>query len=451
MVVPMGEDGPFDYFQDRPYESGAGAHWAARAPQRPSDRFDLKLVPRALARSGDASALEALARVEREPWAGRLTQVDNGVELRLDDGWIETLGAALQDGDGGEERLAELARGQRFAVQFCDANATEELHTGHLRNLALGNALAASLAQAGATVERRSLIADADADADASSGEGRAGRLAGQRRTLRGLGIVFDRTFRESAFRPEAAELTARSLALGERLPGGHICALAYWVAAPKLEGTTSIWVCGEGWAPEVVRCRALVGELMSEGVDDVHPTYEVFYGRPSTGAQVRASVGQSLPLIDELIEWLRAEIEGHPRGQEMLVRLGPAERVAARVALGYFLPRALIPRVDLLPEKLLRTRESPGWELARARAHEGCALEPSGRPAEDPDYRFAVVQSELHRSELRLAVERLDTGPLARHVVQLARWYLQRDRSEAVERVVRTVLDRGARGLGLE
>jgi hypothetical protein len=447
MVVPMGEDGPFDYFEDQPYESGAGAHWAARAPQRPSDRFDLKLVPRALPGRGDASALKALARVEREPWADRLTQVDNGVELRLDDGWIETLGAALQDGGGGGERLGEMARGQRFAVQFCDTSATEELHTGHLRNLALGNALAASLAQAGATVERRSLIADADA----GFGDDRAGRSAGQRRTLRALGIAFDRTFRESDFRTEAAELTARALALGERLPGGHTCVLAYWVAAPKLGGTTSIWVCGERWVPEVVSCRELVGQLMSEGVDDVHPTYEVFYGRPSTGAHVRAPVGQSLPLIDELTEWLRVEIEEHPRGQEVLMRLGPAERVAAQVALGYFLPRALIPRVDLLPEKLLRTRESPGWDLARARAHEGRALAPSGKPAEDPDYRFAVVQSELHRSELRLVVERLDTSPLARYVVQLARWYLQRDRSEAVERVVRTVLDRGARGLGLE
>jgi hypothetical protein len=447
MVVPTGEGGPFDYFEDQPYESGAGAHWAARAPERPSDRFDLKLVPRTLARGGDASALKALALVEREPWADRLTQVDNGVELRLDDGWIETLGAALREGDGGEERLGEPARGQRFAVQFCDTSATEELHVGHLRNLALGNALAASLARTGATVERRSLIADADATLRQDG----AGRLVGQRGTLRGLGIEFDSTFRESDFRAEAAELAARALALGERLPSGHMCALAYWVAAPRLEGATSIWVCGGRWAPEVVRCRQLVGQLMRDGADAVHPTHEVFHGRVFAGAQMRASAGQSLPLIDELTEWLRAEIEGHQRGQEVLMRLGPAERVASQVALGYFLPRALMPRVDLFPEKLLRTRESPGWDLARARAREGRAREPPGRIAEDPDYRFAVVQSELHRRELRLVVERLDPGPLARHVVQLARWYLQRDRSEAVGRVVRTVLDGGARGLGLE
>jgi hypothetical protein len=71
--------------------------------------------------------------------------------------------------------------------------------------------------------------------------------------------------------------------------------------------------------------------------------------------------------------------------------------------------------------------------------------------PARDPDYRFAVVQSELHRRHLRIAVERLDPGPLARYVVHFARWYLERDRSEPVQRVVHTLLARGARGLGLE
>ncbi len=60
-------------------------------------------------------------------------------------------------------------------------------------------------------------------------------------------------------------------------------------------------------------------------------------------------------------------------------------------------------------------------------------------------------MQAELHSSQLRLVVERLDPAPLARHAVQLARWYLQQERSEAVERVTRTALDRGVRGLGVE
>jgi hypothetical protein len=75
----------------------------------------------------------------------------------------------------------------------------------------------------------------------------------------------------------------------------------------------------------------------------------------------------------------------------------------------------------------------------------------PFARPADDPNYRFAVVQSELYRRYLRLAVERLDVWPLAHYLKRLIRWYLQSDRGEHVERVVQTLLDRSERGLGLE
>jgi hypothetical protein len=74
-----------------------------------------------------------------------------------------------------------------------------------------------------------------------------------------------------------------------------------------------------------------------------------------------------------------------------------------------------------------------------------------SGRPADDPEYRFAVIQSELYRQHLRLAVQRLDVSPLALHLKHLAHWSMERDRGEHVQRVVQTLLDRSARGLGLE
>ena len=40
---------------------------------------------------------------------------------------------------------------------------------------------------------------------------------------------------------------------------------------------------------------------------------------------------------------------------------------------------------------------------------------------------------------------------PLARYVSHFARWYRAEERSPEVERVARTVLDRGVRSLGLE
>ncbi|MGP0101588.1 MAG: hypothetical protein ACLPUT_08210 [Solirubrobacteraceae bacterium] len=437
---------PLDYFEYSQAESGPGAHWSARASPRPSDRFDLKLLPRSPTWREDASALDALSRIEREPWAGRVRCVDDGAELRLDDGWIEAAGAALQDGDGGEERLAQLARGERFSVQFCDAPATEALNVGHLRNLALGNALAAALDQAGANVERRSLISDAEPPA---AGED-VDRLTGQRETLDRLGIAFDRVFFASDFPADAAELAARALALGASLPAAHLGDVAYWLAAPKLEGTISIHVCGAEWVSRVAIARQVAGHLLAERGLEAHPTHEVVHGEVSAGQPALASGEPGALAIEELAEWLEAEIEADPRGEQVLDRLGSPERAAAQVALGYFLPHPAKQRVDLFAEKLLRARESPGWDLACARASGGRRA-PDGEPARDPDYRFAVVQAELHSRQLRLAVELLDPAPLARHVVQLARWYLQRDRSEAVERVTRTALDVGARGLGLE
>lgn len=442
-------------------------------------------------------------------------------------------------------------------MQFWDANATKALHVGHLRNLAIGNALAAALAQAGAQVERRALISDAGRSmGEAMAGVMNSGRhaqawpdrneksdhfvgccyaeyvaagrsfngkasehpedsltreltlrnddadellrrvlcgdrealelwyktrawvIAGQRKTLQRLGIAFDRVFFESDFLSEAAELTACGLrdgllerredgvvvyptgredfdefplVRGDDLPTQHMRALAYWMAAPGLEGMTSMQVCGAEWVSHVICRRQLMGLLMPDGGAGMHPTGDIFHGMVSRQKRAVASSEEGALLIDELTESLESRIEQDPRCEEVLDRLGSAERVAGMVALGYFVPRPVSPRVDFEPETLLDTRESPGWELVQARSRPGRAPAPAPRAAADPDYRFAVVQSELHRRHLRLAVQRLDAGPLARYVTHFARWYLESERSEPVARVAHTLLDRGARGLGLE
>src|SRR4029077_13255015 len=96
---------------------------------------------------------------------------------------------------------------------------------------------------------------------------------------------------------------------------------------------------------------------------------------------------------------------------------------LGARISLGFFLLQPTSKRVDFEPEKLLREEKgSLGWDLARAEAHRGTAPLGAERAAEDPDYRFAVVQSELYRRHLRSSVERLDVIPLARYVSHFAR-----------------------------
>jgi hypothetical protein len=460
-------------------------------------------------------------------------------------------------------------------VQFWDANATKALHVGHLRNLALGNSLAAALEQAGAQVERRSIISDAgrsmgeamagivrgghhrqswpdgdqksdhfvglcyagyvaagavaDAGADqredsltrelrmrndaadellkrVMAGESealelwfktRAWVISGQRKTLARLGVAFDRVFFESDFLEEGVELTERGLRDGvltrredgvviyttgvedlEEMPllradgqtTQHMRAVSYWMGAPGLEGVTTLQICGTEWVSHATCIRQLMGELAQganghangsvAGVDahavtpprGIHPTHDIFHGMVAQQKRAVSSSDEGGLLIDDLIEWIESRIGSDPRLLE--VRRGhPApERIPAQVALGWFLPYPMTPRVDFDTDKLLHERESLGWDLVRARAHRGELGTSRGqRPAEDPDYRSAVVQSEIYRRHLRLAIERYDVTPLALYLRHLARWYMERERSSHVERVIHTLLDRSARGLGLE
>jgi hypothetical protein len=243
--------------------------------------------------------------------------------------------------------------------------------------------------------------------------------------------------------------------------------ALAYWMAAPELEHMTSMQVCGTEWVSHVTCRRKLMSELMSHGNGvsvehgdgngngggggEMHPTHDIFNGMVARQKRSLASSEGAL-LIDELAEWLDGQIDSD--SERLAVRRShpSPERVAAEVVLGYFLPYPVAPRIDFDPDKLLCEEESLGWDLVRARARHGRPGSSHGRrPVEDPDYRFAVVQSELYRRYLRLAAQRLDVRPLAHYLKHLSRWYLERDRDEHVERVVHTLLDRSARGLGLE
>jgi arginyl-tRNA synthetase len=531
--------------------------WAARAPYQPQSDHDLMLVPRVKGWQEDADAVAALERIEAEPWVERVDRDGRQVRAVLSNDWVEATGSALVSGNGGSSHT-DLAAGRRFALNFWDANSTKALHIGHLRNLALGNALGSALTEAGGKVERRSIICDVgrsmgeamagvvasgrhaqstpgggeksdhfvgacyaeyvktgpsltgrddnpatslsrevdvhhdsadellqrvlDGDQDAIElwSKTRAWVISGQRKTLARLGISFDRVFFESDFLPEVAELSNLGLEHGmlqrrpdgaiiyltdreeleempllraDGLPTQHMRALAYWMAAPGLEGTTSIQVCGLEWVAHVT-CRRQLMDLMMEkgaGADINHPAHDVFHGMVSKQAESVSSSKKNALLIDELAEWIERAMEEEERAR---VRLGHpvSEAIVPQVALGYFLMHTNTKPLDFEPEKLMRPEQSLGWDLARARAHNGAG--PNGRaaePAQDPDYRFAVVQSEMYRRHLQQAVERLDVSPLAKYAAHLSRWYVEEDREPHVQEAIQAALAQAARGLGLE
>lgn len=546
----------FDIFDEVSTGQEGRPLWAARAPYRPHERFDLMLVPRVKSWREDAEALAALERLEGEDLVEAVERDGGQVWVRLADDWIERTGAALVAGENGDH--SDLASGRTFALNFWDANSTKALHIGHLRNLALGNALGAALGEAGGRVERRSIICDVGRSmGEAMAGVVRSGKhsqasldagvksdhfvgacyadyvksgpilngrddnpatsltreldvhhdsadellqrvldgdqaaielwsktrawvISGQRKTLARLGIAFDRVFFESDFLPEVAELSNLGLEHGmlqrrpdgaviyltdreeleempllraDGLPTQHMRALAYWMAAPGLEGTTSIQVCGLEWVSHVTCRRQLMDEMMAKGAgaDINHPKHDIFHGMVSKQSESVSSSKKNALLIDELAEWIEGAIEAESERHDVRQRHPSAEHIVPQVALGYFLMHTNTKPLDFEPEKLLREEQSLGWDLARARAHNGDGVAAAGEPAADPEYRFAVVQSEMYRRHLQQAVERLDVSPMARWVAHLSRWYLEEDRNPNIQAAIQAALGQGAVGLGLE
>lgn len=531
--------------------------WAARAPYEPRADHDLMLVPCVKGWREDADAVAALERIEREPWVERVERDEGQVRATLSSAWVESTGAALTS-DAAASPNADLAAGRRYALNFWDANSTKALHIGHLRNLALGNALGAALTEAGGKVERRSIICDVGRSmGEAMAGVVRSGKhaqasldngqksdhfvgacyaeyvksgpalsgseddpgdslsreldvhndsadrllqrvlsgdqeaielwsktrawvISGQRKTLARLGISFDRVFFESDFLPEVAELSNLGLEHGmlsrredgtvvyltnrgelaempllraDGLPTQHMRALAYWMAAPGLEGTTSIQICGAEWAAHVTCRRQLMDLMMEKGAGAAinHPKHDVFHGMVSKQNESVSSSKKDALLIDELAEWIEAAIQAEEERAAVRSRHPVADAIVPEVALGYFLLHDNTKPLDFEPEKLLLEEESLGWDLARARARNGDGAGGAGEPAQDPDYRFAVVQSEMYRRHLQQAVSRLDVGPLAKYVAHLSRWHLAEPREPHVQAATQAALARGARGLGLE
>lgn len=167
----------FDSIDGTVIAGDGAAPWAARSPFRPEADRDLMLVPRVRDWTAHAGAREALDRIAADPAVAAVHEHPKGVDVRLSDEWIAARGEALESGAPDLKANADLAAGERYAVYFWGANTTKALHVGHLRNLALGNAIAAGLRVGGAKVENRSLICDVGR----SMGEAMAGVVASGR------------------------------------------------------------------------------------------------------------------------------------------------------------------------------------------------------------------------------------------------------------------------------
>jgi arginyl-tRNA synthetase len=158
------------------------------------------------------AAREALAAL---PEVAAVSTRADSLTVRFADASIAQLGERLEAGETGMLDAHELVGGAEVVVNFCDANPTKALHVGHLRNVALGQALAGALAAAGARVTRQSQVSDYCR----SMGEALAGYMElPEQHTPRSTGVKSDH-FVGECFGRYATGLDARPDAEGAEDP----------------------------------------------------------------------------------------------------------------------------------------------------------------------------------------------------------------------------------------
>jgi arginyl-tRNA synthetase len=146
---------PLDDLDERLRASVGADNYSLAPALSASSSADAIVVVRD-ARQDPASVASALAA---SPSVENVTHSGRRLDVVFRDSHIAEIGAVLERGDG--ELALDLLKGKRYIVDFCAPNATKALHAGHLRNIALGNAIASSLQAAGARVTRQIQITDA--------------------------------------------------------------------------------------------------------------------------------------------------------------------------------------------------------------------------------------------------------------------------------------------------
>jgi tRNA synthetases class I (R) len=516
--------------------------------KEPADVSAIALRPDAAPR-----ALEALTA---DPAIASVEQQGQRFLMRFADERIAATGAGLEAGRLTGMETGDLRAGTRAIVDFCDPNATKALHVGHLRNIALGQAISSALSAAGADVEGQSHIGDAgrsmgeamagyeryaapgtpeqagvksdrfvgelyaryareeapvgevadedapvardlhqiddlaqrlltgveqgDPDAVALWRRVRDWAVEGQNETLARLGVRFERVLYDSdrtARTQEVARLGVERgtfvreergtiayltgddsypvmpLTRADGFPTHHLRVVAMWLdmMLGEPEGTDLIHLSGDEWKAHVIHVEELLGRL--EPGRRVLPSTHVVHGMVSSevDGELSSSKGTA-QLVDTLLDELAARPEVRALAREDVPLLAADDLVAIAV-LGLGLDKPVHKGLAMPPlEGFLDPEQNTGWRIALAWAK---AWDPANDGAPDPlpddlAYRHIVVQSQIHRRNLAVALEDLDLLKYVRYVGHLSGWYLDGAHEARVGRVMRAILVSGLGALGL-
>jgi arginyl-tRNA synthetase len=537
---------------------------AVEATLRAVDPTAFRVVP--ILREGqsaDVSAIalqseaapNALEALQDDPAIAAVEQQGQRFLMRYADERIAATGAGLEAGRFTGMETDDLRAGTRAIVDFCDPNATKALHVGHLRNIALGQAVTMALRAAGAHAERQSHIGDAgrsmgeamagyeryaapqtpeqagvksdafvgelyaryvreeapvaevhDADApvarDLHEIDDHAQRLLsgvereepdalklwhtvrdwaveGQNETLARLGLRFERILYDSqrtqtskdvaqlgiergvfvkeprgtiAYRTGDDSYPVMPLTRADGFPTHHLRSVAMWRDMMLAEQDSDlIHLSGDEWKAHVIHAEELLTRL--EPDLRVLPSRHIVHGMVSSevDGELSSSKGTA-QLVDELLDELAARPELQALAREGEPMMGADDLVAIAV-LGFCLDKPVhkglvMPSVEhfLDPEHNTGWRIALAWAKAWEAANDGA---PDPAP-EDPAYRHIVLQAQIHRRNLAVALEDLDLLKYVRYVGHLSGWYLDGEHDARVGRVMRAILVCGLGTLGL-
>ncbi len=537
---------------------------AVEATLRAVDPTGFRVVPILRADAGaDVSAIalrpelaaRALAALQADPAIASVEQQGQRFLMRYADERIAATGTDLEAGRLTGMETDDLRAGMRAVIDFCDPNATKALHVGHLRNIALGQAVTMALRAAGAHVERQSHIGDAGRSmgeamagyqryaaprtpqeagvkgdqfvgdlyaryareegppAEVADGDAPVARdlderddlaqqlltgveqedpealalwrtvrdwaVEGQNATLARLGVHFERIIYDSQ-RTQTSKAVAQlgiergvfvreprgtiayltgddsypvmPLTRADGFPTHHLRVVAMWRDMMlELQGADLIHLSGDEWKAHVIHAEELLTRL--EPDLRVLPSRHIVHGMVSSevDGELSSSKGTA-QLVDELLDELAARPEVQTLAREDEPLMGADDLVAIAV-LGFCLDKPVhkglvMPSVEHFvdPDHNLGWRIALAWAKAWEAANDG-APEPA---PEDRAYRHIVLQAQVHRRNLAVALEDLDLLKYVRYVGHLSGWYLDGAHDARVGRVMRAILVCGLGTLGL-
>ncbi len=310
----------------------------------------------------------------------------------------------------------------------------------------------------------------------------------GQNETLARLGVHFDRLIYDSDGIPQIGPLVELALERGvilredsgallyetgdesyphlplsrtDGFPTHHLRVVATWHGMMVNErGSELVHLSGDEWRANVVHVEHLLRKLEPEMT--VLPSKHLMHGMVTgESGELSSGKGEAL-LVDDLVD----ELGAHPQvtaaardGEER--RCTPDDLVTIAL-FGFCLDRPLVKRLAWAPvDVLLNPDANIGWRIALAWSKawdpsndggegDGGNPDAEGNPANDAAYRFAVLQSQLHRRMLAPAVEALDFVKFVRFLGHLSAWYLAAPPDPRVARTIRATLAAGMSAIGL-